>query len=152
MGGLMLLAALWPAHTPESACPVDNPSIGLRLGSLDLQVEVAHTAEAIACGLSARSTLPRGQGMLFVHPHPDHWSFWMRNTRMPLSLLFLDHEHRVSQIAALRPQQGDQRVHSQTPVTYALEIHPQDFAQAGITLGTQVTFTWPTHKHETQYP
>lgn len=61
-------------------------------------IELAQTPEERAKGLMYRESMPRMSGMLFVFEHPQRVAFWMKNTLLPLDLIFLDKTGRVSRV------------------------------------------------------
>lgn len=61
--------------------------------------EIAATPETRMRGLMFRHALSEGRGMLFVYPRSDYWNFWMKNTEMPLDIIWLDGSRRVVHIA-----------------------------------------------------
>ena len=65
----------------------------------EVALEVAATPEAQARGLMYRRTLADGRGMLFVFPAEAPHEFWMKNTFIPLDMLWIDSDHRIVHIA-----------------------------------------------------
>lgn len=129
-----LACGLLAACTLASCAP---PTIRARIGGEEFRLEVARTEEEKAQGLMHRRSLGERRGMIFVYEADERLSFWMKNTRIPLDLVFLSREGEVLQIEALRP-------HSLKPVTseraarYALELPAGTAARLGLEPGDRV--------------
>jgi uncharacterized membrane protein (UPF0127 family) len=134
--GLALLLAL-PASAEEACAPA---TLDLRDpdGTLRFQVEVVDDEAERSRGLMFRESLPRFAGMLFVYESPQPVAFWMRNTLIPLDMLFFDGAGRLARIKA------DARPHDETPVVggeairYVLEINGGLAAELGIEPGAEI--------------
>jgi uncharacterized membrane protein (UPF0127 family) len=61
--------------------------------------ELAATPKTLTRGLMSREKLPEKRGMLFVFPRPDFWHFWMKNTMIPLDIIWIDTSRRIVSIA-----------------------------------------------------
>lgn len=104
MAGVFPLAAgLVLAAAGTAAAPCD-PSVALLTlpggARVAIAVEIADDAAERARGLMHRPRLDPGAGMLFVYPEPQPVSFWMRNTLMPLDLLFFDAAGQLAHVHA----------------------------------------------------
>ncbi len=109
------------------------------------RLEVARTPSERARGLMERANLPQEDAMLFVFEAEEYRSFWMKNTLIPLDILFLDARGIVVDVQTMYPQieaaDGALKVYrSARPARYALEMNAGLAESLGIAPGTQVLF------------
>ena len=77
---------------------VDPGNVDLYICAKKISVELATTNETRNRGLMYRHSLGADDGMLFVFPNLDYHSFWMKNTLIPLDIIWLDSNWRVTDI------------------------------------------------------
>ncbi len=77
-------------------------------------------------------------GMLFVYPDAAERRFWMKNTRMPLAVAFLDAQGKVVALAEMNPLDTT-TTPSEKPAMYALEMNTGWFAAHGIAVGQVIS-------------
>jgi len=119
---LLLTTGAAPARMDFGQVAVDLDGRGYRL-------EIADTPERRGQGLMFRDRLPPGSGMLFVYPRSGNYRIWMKNTRIPLTVLWLDADARILHRALLQPCRRDPcPVESApAPARYILELPAADF-------------------------
>ena len=109
-------------------------------------VEIADTEEERTQGLMFRSQLPEGEGMLFIFPESAFWSFWMKDTYVPLDIFWLNEKKEVVEvIREAKPATGQlrpPRFGGTVPARFVLEV-PAGFAgRHGVKEGSRARFKW----------
>lgn len=87
-----------------------------------LQVEVAISEQEKSRGLMLREHLGKNNGMIFVYQKPDFLSFWMRHTKLPLSIAFVDEKNRIMEIYHMNPF-DETIIRSDIKAKYAIEVN-----------------------------
>jgi uncharacterized membrane protein (UPF0127 family) len=121
-----------------SPCGPLNRSAEIRIEDFPVRVELAITEEEKVCGLSFRDELPEDQGMLFVYTYDRFMTFWMKDTRIPLSIAFLDADGKILNILEMKPMDTGLFYHSAGPARYALEMPVKWFFKHRIKPGDRV--------------
>ena len=107
--------------------------------------QISDTPDKQTQGLSDRTSLPVGTGMLFVFDSPSPQYMWMKDMEFPLDMVWLDANKRVVHIETnLSPNtyltNPPQIFYSPTPALYVLELPVNDVARLEITVGTSLKF------------
>lgn len=111
----------------------------ITVGDAQVSVEIASTEIAREQGLSDRTSLPLGQGMLFIFERPDYWGIWMKDMRFPIDILWLGQEGTVVGVeASVTPDTYPRIFYPTTPALYVVEL-PAGFAAAhNVSVGSRV--------------
>lgn len=136
---VVALACAACATTPASA---RSPRVTLRGHSFS--VEIAATPAEQELGLMNRTSVPADHGMLFVFADVQPRTFWMKNTLIPLDILFFDDAHQLVTIRAdVPPCKADPcPVYASTaPARYVLELNAGTAAKLGLRKGDVITFS-----------
>jgi len=120
------------------------PKAGLysiTLRDVPLQVTIARTPEELRQGLSGTKSLPPDQGMLFVFPKADLYTFWMKDMQYPIDVFWIGEDGRIVYVAEkLSPDTYPATYRSSQPAKYVLELNA-GFAEAhGVRVGDTVHF------------
>jgi uncharacterized membrane protein (UPF0127 family) len=135
---LLLLLILFP----PAARPQEAETAAVQLGEKIYTFEIAATAEARRTGLMHRDRLDPESGMLFVFPRQRQLHFYMKNTRIPLDIAFIDKDRRIVDIQQMKPL-DETVIHSRYKAKYALEVNRGFFSRIGIEPGDRIYFLDP---------
>lgn len=106
--------------------------------SFRFNVELARNDAQRELGLMYRTTLPAAAGMLFDFEQDQEVAMWMRNTRIPLDMLFIDHTGRIVNIAQRAVPYSEETISSDGPVRAVLEVNSGTAARLGLKPGDRV--------------
>jgi len=137
-----------PAVTSQSV----HPTSGLQVIPLqvisgddkhEFAVELANTPQSQAKGMMFRTQMAPDEGMLFPSQTPMVRSFWMKNTPLPLDIIFIGTDDQIINIAANTQPYSLDSVYSIGPAIAVLELIGGRAAELGITPGDSVQFSLP---------
>ncbi len=134
----LVLTVSFAASAWAGDCRRDAVDLRGDWGQLRFSVEIADTPQSRSRGLMYREQMPRMEGMLFVYEAPGRASFWMKNTLIPLDIIFADRTGLVTRVHAnaipgdLAPIDGGTQVYA------VLEINAGLAERFGISPGTQI--------------
>ncbi len=109
-------------------------------GDAQVSVEIVKTSAMIERGLMFREHLPPDQGMLFLMKEERAWSFWMRNTLIPLDMIFIAKDMTIAGIVENAEPRTETLREVPTPSLYVLEVNGGYCAAHKVIAGAKVRF------------
>jgi uncharacterized membrane protein (UPF0127 family) len=131
-------ATLPPKEPPKPQPAAPTPKVSV--GTATVSVEVVSTEAKIHLGLMYREHLPPNDGMLFLMGSEDDWAFYMRNTLIPLDIIFIRKDMTVAGIAANAKPKDETLLQVGVKSLYVLEVNAGWAAAHGVKAGTPVKF------------
>ena len=125
--------------TTCTACASGGPSV--EIGGKHFKVDIADSSEEQALGLMFRNSMAADQGMLFIFPNEAPRSFWMKNTRIPLDIMYFDKDLKMVSISADTPPCRVSRCPSypsKAPAMYVLELNAGIASELGVGVGDRL--------------
>lgn len=104
----------------------------------EITAEIARTDAERQHGLMDRDSMPEGHGMLFLFREDGRVGFWMHNTRIPLTIAYLDQDGRVMELRDGTPL-DERPITPKKPYRYVLEMNQGWFARHGLGVGAIVS-------------
>lgn len=135
---LILAAGLGLAGPAAAACSPDSVDIRGPNGQARFSVEIADDGAERSQGLMFRESMPKGSGMLFVYDAPHRASFWMKNTLIPLDMIFADATGRITRVHSDAVPGDTTPIDGGEGVVYVLEINGGLAKRMGIAEGGEL--------------
>lgn len=126
------------AAPATAACRDDQVEVRWPGGLARFSVEVADTEATRSRGLMFRESMARSAGMLFVYESPRRATFWMKNTLIPLDMIFADRAGRVTKVHSNAKPQDLTPIDGGGDVKFVLEINGGLASRLGIAAGAEL--------------
>ncbi len=109
-------------------------------GAHRFEIEVARTEREREVGLMYRRSMPRDHGMLFTFPSEQPVSMWMKNTYIPLDMVFVSRKGRVTSVARDAVPMSEKIIPSGPPAFAVIELNAGAARAIGLDVGDQVRY------------
>jgi uncharacterized protein len=126
------------AGAGHAGCAAETLEVRGASGLQRFHVEIADSEAERALGLMHRATMPSAAGMLFVYDAPTHAFFWMKDTLIPLDMIFADAAGRVTRVHSDAVPQDLTAIDGGEGVRYVLEINAGLAKRMGIAPGAEM--------------
>ncbi|WBK00848.1 DUF192 domain-containing protein [Methylocystis parvus] len=137
LAGLVASAFLF-AEGARAEAPLQRLEFVTQTGAHEFRVELADTPGERAKGLMYRKHLPEDQGMLFVFYEDGPIMMWMKNTHIPLDMIFVSRHGMVTSIAANAAPMSEATISSDGPAYAVIELNAGAAARIGLKPGDEV--------------
>lgn len=121
---------------------VDNATLVTQKGAIYLALEVAFTPEQIMNGLMHRWQLPERHGMIFLFSQEEPVAFWMKDTYIPLDMLFINHTGAIVHMAEGAVPLSTDIIPSKEAVSAVIELPAGSVSRLHIAKGDKVIYPW----------
>lgn len=122
----------------QAECAQDQVELRGDWGQAAFRVELADDANERSIGLMHRESMPTMAGMLFVYESPRRAAFWMRNTLIPLDMIFIDETGTVTHVHHQAKPLDETTIDGGDGVKFVLEINGGLARTFGIGVGTEI--------------
>jgi uncharacterized membrane protein (UPF0127 family) len=138
---LLILAAVFAADVQPADAKMRVEQLWLAPAGgqeIPITIEVAEAPKEKALGLMFRTELADNQGMLFAYDEPRELSMWMRNTYIPLDMVFIRPDGVIHRIEARAEPMSEHVINSDGPVSAVLELAGGAAERLGLKPGDRV--------------
>jgi len=113
----------------------DLSVVKIKLGNTDYQIEIARTSSQKSIGLSNRDSLCPNCGMIFIFDKDTYLPFWMKDTRIPLDMIWINSQNQIVDIQHAIETNSLKAIQNSTPAKYVLELNLDDSKKLNLKIG-----------------
>jgi uncharacterized membrane protein (UPF0127 family) len=135
VAGLVWAALLACGCATQSQGQRGLPTVSMRIGSRTFELEIARTQDQLETGLMNRDAMPADHGMIFVFDSDQLLHFWMKDTRFPLDVVFVNSGGEVVSVRQMAAYDTKTDTTSEGLAEYAIELNLGAAAAAGVLPG-----------------
>ena len=122
----------------------DGEIIRMKIGGQMFELETARSMAQKAKGLSGRETLGKDRGMIFIYEKEGIYPFWMKDTKIPLDIIWINGKGEVVEIKTAVPQIGEsldklKLYQNEQPAKYIIELEGGRAEKLGLKVGNKLT-------------
>ena len=110
-------------------------SVKIKINKTNYEIELAQTISQKSKGLSGRKTLCKNCGMLFIFGFETNLPFWMKDTLIPLDMIWLDKNGKIVDIQTANETNSTKIYQNKTPAQYVLELNINDSQKLDLKIG-----------------
>lgn len=136
----LLVGIQKPEENISENFPIESVKY-VKIGGKILNIDLALTEEELSLGLSGREKLKENEGMLFVFDYPARYSFWMKDMKFPIDIIWIGEDMRIVYIEKnAKPESFPQTFVSDTDAKYVLEVVSSFSEKNNLKKGDNVEF------------
>ena len=138
---LLIPVFMWRTSAPADPVSSNYTQKPITLGDTHINADIADTEALRERGLSGRESLAENQGMLFVFQDDDAHSFWMKDMKFAIDMIWVSKDMHVVYIAKdARPESYPSSFMPTEPSRYVIEVPAGFVYRHNISVGTRVSF------------
>lgn len=109
--------------------------VDIKINNTNYKIEIAKTLAQKAKGLSKRNSLCSNCGMLFIFDFEGELPFWMKDTLIPLDIIWLDKNGKIVSNKTVMEINSQKIYKNQSPAQYVLELNANDYQNLNLKIG-----------------
>lgn len=109
--------------------------IKVNIKDYNYYLEIASTSQEKQIGLSNRESLCVNCGMLFIFPKQSIYTFWMKDTYIPLDIIWLDKDYKIVKIATVLETNSEKKYSNKVKAKYVIELNANEVFKRDLEIG-----------------